>query len=163
LKAAPITSAKIAGDAFYVLCKLARVVGGHNPLDEAREWIDGYRHEADRIEVSLARADLYQTLDTLRRYPYSKRHINLWLNAVERYGRADEPPAPPLALDRHKGGEWASITHLATYVRWGRDQPGTISSDALAGRVVELGGKRWTARPGTTRRGSGSTGSSPCW
>ena len=144
LKAGQITNAKVAGDAYYVLCKLARVVGSSDPRDEAREWIDGYRHEARRERLSLAKPDLHATLDALRRYPYSKRQINLWLNAVERYGEAGEPPRPPLIVD-DKGGEWTSITHLATYVRWGRDQAGTISNEALAGRVVELGGARWKA------------------
>lgn len=147
LKAAAITSAKIAGDAYYVLCKLARVVGSSDPRDEAREWFDGYRQEAKREHLSLAKPDLHGTLDALRRYPYSKRQINLWIAAVERLrpgDRAPEPPRPPLVIDS-KGGEWTSITHLATYVRWGRDQAGTISNEALAGRVVELGGTRWKA------------------
>lgn len=155
LKAAPITNAKIAGDAYYVLCKLARVVGGGDPRDETREWIDGYREEAKRLELSFAKGDLHGTLDALRRYPYSKRQINLWLAEAERHGElgAGEPPRPPLAIDG-KGGEWTSITHLATYIRWGRDQPGTISNEALAGRVVELGGTRWKASAwdGTTRQ-----------
>lgn len=152
LNAAPIANAKVAGDAYYVLCKLARVVGGSDPRDEVREWVDGYRSEAKRMEFSFAKRDLYATLDALRGHPYSKRHINLWINAVERGEFAGEPPQPPLAIDS-KGAEWTSITHLATYVRWGRDQPGTISNDALAGRVVELGGQRWLARAwdGTTR------------
>jgi hypothetical protein len=144
LKAAPITNAKIAGDAYYVLCKLATVVGGSDPRDETLEWLDGYRHEAKRLEVSFAKPDLYATLDRIRGWPYSKRHINLWLNDVERYDTKDPAPQPPLGVDG-KGGEWTSITHLATYVRWGRDQPGAIANDALAGRVVELGGGRWKA------------------
>jgi hypothetical protein len=146
LKAAAITNAKVAGDAYYVLCKLARVVGSSDPRDETREWVDGYREEANRLPLSFAKGELYETLDALRRYPYSKRQINLWLAAIERYGgEAGEPPRPPLAIDTARGGEWTSITHLSTYVRWGRDQPGTIRNDALAGRVVELGGERWAA------------------
>ena len=58
---------------------------------------------------------------------------------------APKPPAPPLLIV-DKADEWTSITHLATYIRWGRDQPGVISNKALAGLVVELGGERWRAR-----------------
>jgi hypothetical protein len=144
LRAEPITNARVAGDAYYELCKLARVVGGSDPLDEAQEWVDGYRVEAERLSLSLARRDLYATLDALRSYPYSKRQINLWISRVERGELAGDPPRPPLVID-DKGGEWTSITHLATYVRWGRDRPGVIRDDALAGRVVELGGERWRA------------------
>ena len=131
LKAAQITNGKIAGDAYYVLCRFARVVGGVDPRDEVWEVVDGYRHEANRLRLSLARADLFGSLDRLRSYPYSKRQINLWLNAVEHHGEigAGEPPRPPLVVDG-KGGEWTSITHLATYVRWGRDRPGTIAEAA---------------------------------
>ncbi len=148
LRAEQITNAKIAGDAYYLLCKLARVVGGADPRDEVREWLDGYREEAKRTERSLAKRDLYATLDALRCYPYSKRQINLWLSAMERLRpgeRAPQPPAPPLFVV-DKDAEWTSITHLATYVRWGRDQPGTISNKALAGLVVELGGERQRMR-----------------
>jgi hypothetical protein len=153
LRAAPITNAKVAGDAYYVLCALAQVIGGGDPRDEAREWIDGYRQEAVRLDLSLAKPDLYVTLDQLRRHPYSKRQISLWLSTVESHGMqvVGGPPCPPLVIDASprledgERGEWTSITHLATYVRWGRDQPGTISGEALAGRVIELGGKRWRA------------------
>lgn len=148
LRAAQITSAKIAGDAYYVMCALARVVGGGDPTDEVREWLGGYRLEARREDRSFAKADLYGTLEALRAYPYSKRQINQWLATLERLRpgeRAPEPPRPPLFVDDRRG-EWTSITHLATYIRWGRDQPGTISNKALAGLVVELGGQRWRAR-----------------
>jgi hypothetical protein len=144
LRAEYVTSAKIAGDAYYLLCKLARVIGGGDPRDEAREWLAGYREEANRAACSLAKSDLYGTLETLRCFPYSKRQISMWLNALDR-GERLEPPRPPLLVD-DKGGEWTSVTHLATYVRWGRDQPGAISNKALTGLVVELGGKRWRAR-----------------
>lgn len=145
LSGAAITNAKIAGDAYYVMCKLARVIGSSDPLDETREVIDGYREEATREKQSLAKPDLYRTLDWLRRFPYSKRQINLWLAALERGdGKNREAPRPPLLVD-DQGGEWTSITHLATYYRWGREQPGVIANDALAGRVVELGGVRWKA------------------
>jgi hypothetical protein len=145
LSAAPVASVRTAGDAYYVLCKLARVVGGGDPRDETCEWIDGYRLDAERISLSFARRDLFATLNALRSYPYSKRQINVWMARVERGERAGDPPRPPLAVDKDDG-EWTSITHLATYVRWGRDQPGVIRNDALAGRVVELGGRRWEAK-----------------
>jgi hypothetical protein len=152
LRAAPITNAKLAGDAYYVLCALARVVGGSDPRAQTREWIDGYRQEAERLYLSLAKGHLYATLDRLRRHPYSKRKINLWLAEVERNpDTAGDPPCPPLIVDQtprldgRPPGEWTSITHLATHIRWGREHAGTISNDALAGRVVELGGKRWEA------------------
>ena len=147
LRAEHITSAKIAGDVYYVLCRLARVLGGGDPRDEVREWIDGYRDAATRISGSLAKVELYMTLDMLRHFPYSKRHINLWLRAMERL-RADErppeQPRPPLLVDED-GGEWTSISHLATFIRWDRDQGGTMNSRRLAGFVAELGGKRWKA------------------
>ena len=144
LRAEHVTSGKAAGDAYYLLCKLARVLGGGDPRDAAEEWISGYRLEAKRENYSLRKGDLHATLDALRSYPYSKRQINVWLNALDRGDFAEEPK-PPLIVDE-KGGEWTSITHLATYVRWGRDQPGVIGNKALAGLVVELGGKRWLAR-----------------
>ena len=141
-----------------MLCKLARVVGGSDPLDEAREWFDGYRHEAKRLSLSLGQARPVRVASTrCAAYPYSKRQINLWLSA--RWSACG--PETPLRCRRArrwaidgKGGGWTSITHLATYVRWGRDQPATISSEALAGRVVELGAERWTARAwdATTRQ-----------
>jgi hypothetical protein len=154
LRAAPITNAKVAGDAYYVLCALGRVVGSGDPRDEAREWIDGYRQEALHLDLSLAKGALHATLDQLRRHPYSKRQINLWLGTVERHGVevAGEPPRPPLVIDTtsprrddRPPGEWTSITHLATYVRWGREHAGVINPEALAGHVVELGGRRWRA------------------
>lgn len=152
LRAEHITSAKVAGDAYYLLCKLARVVGSNDPQDKVREWCDGYREDAERHACSLAKGDLHETLDRLRRYPYSKRQINLWLAAQER-GEFAQEPRPPLFEDS-KGGEWTSITHLATYIRWGRDQPGVIDNTALSGLVVELGGEKWVAQgwDATTRQ-----------
>jgi hypothetical protein len=153
VRAGYITNAKIAGDAYFLMCSLAQVVGGVDPLDEVREYADGYRLEGRRLEgLSFAKGDLYTTLDTIRTYPYSKHLINVWLNALERGDYVGDPPQPPLVIDRD-GGEWTSITHFGCYVRWGRDQPGTIRNDALAGRVVELGGRRWLAKAweGTTR------------
>lgn len=144
LRAAWIANAKIAGDVYYVLCKLAKVIGGQHPLDELREQIDGYRLEARPEPHSFRKGYLYGTLAALRAWPYSKRQINLWLAALER-GADVDPPVPPLFVD-DEGGEWTSVTHLATYIRWGRDQPGVISNEALAGRVVQLGGTRWRAR-----------------
>ena len=143
LRGQHITGPKIAGDAYYLLCQLATVIGSNDPRDKAQEWISGYREEAKRVKCSLAKSDLYVTLDSLRSYPYSKRQINLWLATVERRGieAAGEPPQPPLLIDGKKG-EWTSITHMATYVRWGRDQPGVIDPTALAGLIVELGGER---------------------
>jgi len=161
LRGGPITNAKVAGDAYYVLCALAQLHGGGDPRDEALEWIDGYRQEAVQLPLSLAKGHLYLTLDRLRRHPYSKRKINLWVAAVERDTMtAGEPPRPPLVIDptpRPDGrppGEWTSITHLATYVRWGREHGGVILPEALGGRVIELGGKRWKASAwdGTTRQ-----------
>ena len=147
LRAEHITSAKIAGDVYYVLCRLARIVGGSDPRDEVREWIDGYRDAATRITASLAKTDLYMTLDMLRHFPYSKQHINLWLRAMERTHPNDpapERPRPPLLIDE-QAGEWTSISHLATFIRWDRDQGGTMNSKRLAGFVVWLGGKSWKA------------------
>ena len=147
LRAEHITSSKIAGDVYYVLCRLARILGGGDPRDEVREWIDGYRDAATRITASLAKTDLYMTLDMLRHFPYSKRHINLWLRAMERVHPSDpvpEQPRPPLLIDED-AGEWTSISHLATFIRWDSDQGGTMNSRRLAGFVAELGGKRWKA------------------
>lgn len=149
LLAEHITNAKIAGDFYYGLCRLARVVAGVGQLDEIRESVDGYREEADRIQQSFEKRDLFNTLDQLRCWPYSKREINLWMAAMERRQPTDPPPAPPAPrpplFSDGKGGEWTSITHLATYIRWGRDQSGVIPNDALCSGVVELGGDRWKA------------------
>ena len=147
LRAEHITSSKIAGDVYYVLCRLARIVGGGDPKDEVREWIDGYRDAATRITASLAKTDLYMTLDMLRHFPYSKQHINLWLRAMERAHPSDpapDRPRPPLLVDE-QAGEWTSISHLATFIRWDRDHGGTMNSRRLAGFVAELGGRRWKA------------------
>jgi hypothetical protein len=96
------------------------------------------------VLCSFAKRELYTTLDQIRTFLYSKRQINLWMNATER-GTYAPAPQPPLFVDEH-GGEWTSVTHLATYIRWGREHTGVVNNKALAGLVVELGGKRWQAK-----------------
>src|SRR5262245_43763479 len=109
LRAEHITGNKIAGDFYWVLCQVARVVGAINPLDELREQLDGYRLEARRETHAFGKGDLYGTLDALRRYPYSKRQINQWLAALEHLAPGQHPPPPPrppLFVDDRDAGEW---------------------------------------------------------
>lgn len=144
LRGASITNAKVAGDAYYVLCDLARVVGRMDPLSEAGEWIDDYRRHAEEIEGhELGRRGAYHALDALRRFPYSKRAIHLHIAALERGEHRDHAPRPPLLIDAETGRAWTSVTHLGTFVRHDRDRPDGISDTALVGRVLEHGCERW--------------------
>lgn len=142
LRGATITSAKVAGDAYYVLCELAQIVGRADPRSEARAWIDDYQEAAEPIEGhELSRGRAFAAVDALRHFPYSKRAINLHLAAQER-GHMSVEPQPPLLIDNRTKRAWTSITHLGTYVRHGRDFAETISDTALAGRVLEHGCQR---------------------
>jgi hypothetical protein len=142
LRGGALTNGKIAGDAYYVLCSLARVVGRLDPLTEAQEWIDDYRDAATRIEGhDLTRRGVFASLETLRDWPYSKLAIGLHRAAEERGQTGVAPPRPPLLIDEH-GREWTSMRHLGTFIRHDIERAEAISDRALAGRVQEIGGQR---------------------
>jgi hypothetical protein len=155
VRAEHITNAKIAGDVYFLLCSLARIEGPLDPLSEVREWMAGYRLDAAREPFSLAKPDLYRTLDRIRNYPYDRKLLALWQRDLERRGEMarDARPKPPLFVERTNEGEWTSISHFACYVRWDLDIGVPISSKTLAGRVVEVGGdrRRTVAWDATTR------------
>jgi hypothetical protein len=147
VQAAQITSGKIAGDFYYVLCGLARVVAPVRALDELQEWCDGCREDAHRLSFEFDRPHLFRTLEAMRDFPYGKRDLDIYRGKVERR-RPDDPmptmPQPPLFIDPD-GGEWISVTYLGAYIRHGREHHGVITNKALAAGVVELGGRRWKA------------------
>jgi hypothetical protein len=144
LRGATITSAKVAGDAYYVLCSLARVVGRGDPLGEASEWIDEYLRAAVALEGhELGRRGGFKALEALRAWPYSKRVIGLYLHAVERgQGNGLEPPRPPLLVDARTGRGWTSARHLGTFVRHDLDAIGAVRDGELVGRALEVGCER---------------------
>jgi hypothetical protein len=160
VRAEHVTNGKVAGDAYFLMCSLGRVLGGVDPHDEVSEWISGYRLEARRIELSFAKGDLYRALDTIRRYPYSKRQINLWLDAVDGHGNAGEPPRPPLvttvgAASGHRSHiSRATCDGGATRPERSRTRSSREWSSSWAGSV----GRRTR---GTTRRATASTRSRP--
>jgi hypothetical protein len=144
LRGTTINSGKTAGDVYYVLCSLAKVVGRPDPRAEAREWIQEYRRVAIPIEgFELTRRGAFAALDALRNFPYSKRAINLHLRAVERQ-QADpnDAPRPPLLIDAKTGREWTSASHLGAFIRHDLERPESINDRAISGRVVENGGER---------------------
>jgi hypothetical protein len=88
---------------------------------------------------TFARSGLYDAIQALRTFGYSRTMLAAHAAAAARGERSTEP-RPPILVGEHDGSEYIAVGQLGTFVRHHLGYEG--SDRRIVGRVIEIGGQR---------------------